>query len=722
VKTHLSCDLCDDNFLPSSHLEDRILMYSMFVEQGYEPPSKKTCPSLEQGPLDFTKPDKNADDLRIIQKKVLEIGKCKDIAMKIEKEEYISDLVKSKNMSVTSEDPNNETESFESHKGHYFLKEDKKDPKSSDDEEEDKNVNGQQHDGNKGNIFATLAALQSGQMTLSQMFTAQTPGLWQSQLASLAAKMNPDPPSENASLDAITFQKALLQQQQAFQLQLQNFLMLQQSGLSSALNLSNTNPLLSMDLSKSRLKDRSRSPSPVFKTEPEDSKIMLGYGRNENIINHQNVRDSAFYAKQQSLSPIPRPALSVPSPFSNFSPQPRLQVYQRPQAQYHQVMNTTSQQLHLLKRQEMEKEGKMLTKAALTMPRDLSSSQAHLNHSFRLGFMQGHGQPPRFEMPPEETADLEELEEFSKMFKQKRIKLGYTQGDVGLAMGKLYGNDFSQTTISRFEALNLSFKNMCKLKPLLSKWLEVVAAQDAGGHIGNQNAYCNSHNSLDTIGRRRKKRTSIESTVRIALERAFNQNPKPTSEELQLVSDTLNMEKEVIRVWFCNRRQKDKQSSPPYGISPSPPNASPPALMFNAGMFSPTSMGSVTPPTSHQIPNSPSHGGVSPPMFSSYNTSGNFSPFISRPAYVNPNNYHPTISTQSFQKFDPIVPKYDGSVQQYDHKFSGLQSYDSVRISKFEPKYEPNLSTEPSQLSQQNRSGQTQETMMVQNGQCGPVL
>ena len=39
-------------------------------------------------------------------------------------------------------------------------------------------------------------------------------------------------------------------------------------------------------------------------------------------------------------------------------------------------------------------------------------------------------------------------------------------------MGKMYGNDFSQTTISRFEALNLSFKNMCKLKPLLAKWLE----------------------------------------------------------------------------------------------------------------------------------------------------------------------------------------------------------------------------------------------------------
>lgn len=59
------------------------------------------------------------------------------------------------------------------------------------------------------------------------------------------------------------------------------------------------------------------------------------------------------------------------------------------------------------------------------------------------------------------------------------------QGDVGLAMGKLYGNDFSQTTISRFEALNLSFKNMCKLKPLLEKWLN-----DAGEWIRQKCPLC----------------------------------------------------------------------------------------------------------------------------------------------------------------------------------------------------------------------------------------
>lgn len=217
--------------------------------------------------------------------------------------------------------------------------------------------------------------------------------------------------------------------------------------------------------------------------------------------------------------------------------------------------------------------------------------------------------PQRLDLPPDESADLEELEAFSKMFKQKRIKLGYTQGDVGLAMGKLYGNDFSQTTISRFEALNLSFKNMCKLKPLLAKWLEDA---DANHNTHQQNQFINHHlltpAQQDAINRRRKKRTSIDTTIRIALERAFNQNPKPTSEEIMFVSDSLNMEKEVVRVWFCNRRQKEKRLNPNstnYDME-SPSNSSSPLPITS---FSPpiscSSMTSPLPPFSPYNPSSP---------------------------------------------------------------------------------------------------------------------
>uniref|UniRef100_A0A3Q3ABD8 POU domain protein n=1 Tax=Kryptolebias marmoratus TaxID=37003 RepID=A0A3Q3ABD8_KRYMA len=172
---------------------------------------------------------------------------------------------------------------------------------------------------------------------------------------------------------------------------------------------------------------------------------------------------------------------------------------------------------------------------------------------------------------PEEPSDLEELEQFARTFKQRRIKLGFTQGDVGLAMGKLYGNDFSQTTISRFEALNLSFKNMCKLKPLLETWLNDAETMSIDSTLPSPSSLSSPSLGFEGVpGRRRKKRTSIETNVRVALERAFMTNQKPTSEEILLIAEQLNMEKEVIRVWFCNRRQKEKRINPSSATPPLP--------------------------------------------------------------------------------------------------------------------------------------------------------
>uniref|UniRef100_A0A3Q2X8V2 POU domain protein n=1 Tax=Haplochromis burtoni TaxID=8153 RepID=A0A3Q2X8V2_HAPBU len=181
---------------------------------------------------------------------------------------------------------------------------------------------------------------------------------------------------------------------------------------------------------------------------------------------------------------------------------------------------------------------------------------------------------------PEDPSDLEELEQFARTFKQRRIKLGFTQGDVGLAMGKLYGNDFSQTTISRFEALNLSFKNMCKLKPLLEKWLNDAETMSIDSTLPSPSSLSSPSLGFDGVpSRRRKKRTSIETNVRVALERSFMTNQKPTSEEILLIAEQLNMEKEVIRVWFCNRRQKEKRINPSSATPPLPnqPPTAPPA-------------------------------------------------------------------------------------------------------------------------------------------------
>lgn len=39
----------------------------------------------------------------------------------------------------------------------------------------------------------------------------------------------------------------------------------------------------------------------------------------------------------------------------------------------------------------------------------------------------------------QENLTTEELEQFAKELKHKRITLGFTQADVGLALGNLYG-------------------------------------------------------------------------------------------------------------------------------------------------------------------------------------------------------------------------------------------------------------------------------------------
>ncbi|XP_042278851.1 POU domain, class 2, transcription factor 2 isoform X5 [Thunnus albacares] len=205
--------------------------------------------------------------------------------------------------------------------------------------------------------------------------------------------------------------------------------------------------------------------------------------------------------------------------------------------------------------------------------------QAPRDKSVEVSVAGGVTTVPSVTSHPEEPSDLEELEQFARTFKQRRIKLGFTQGDVGLAMGKLYGNDFSQTTISRFEALNLSFKNMCKLKPLLEKWLNDAETMSIDSTLPSPSSLSSPSLGFDGIpGRRRKKRTSIETNVRVALERAFLTNQKPTSEEILLIAEQLNMEKEVIRVWFCNRRQKEKRINPSSATPPLPsqPPTAPP--------------------------------------------------------------------------------------------------------------------------------------------------
>ncbi|CAH8580772.1 unnamed protein product [Schistosoma haematobium] len=186
----------------------------------------------------------------------------------------------------------------------------------------------------------------------------------------------------------------------------------------------------------------------------------------------------------------------------------------------------------------------------------LNSSSGYSSQNFTHPTILGcnHSNSSIYRHPVELDYNPRELEAFSELFKQRRIKLGVTQADVGKALGnlKISGvGSLSQSTICRFESLTLSHNNMVALKPVLQAWLEEAEAE-ASSRLNHPNIY-------DLDEERRRKRTSITDSEKRSLEAFFSIQPRPSSEKIAQIAEKLNLKKNVVRVWFCNQRQKQKR-------------------------------------------------------------------------------------------------------------------------------------------------------------------
>ncbi|XP_048873204.1 POU domain, class 6, transcription factor 1 isoform X2 [Brienomyrus brachyistius] len=157
--------------------------------------------------------------------------------------------------------------------------------------------------------------------------------------------------------------------------------------------------------------------------------------------------------------------------------------------------------------------------------------------------------------PDEEGINLEEIREFAKNFKIRRLSLGLTQTQVGQALTATEGPAYSQSAICRFEKLDITPKSAQKLKPVLEKWL-------AEAELWNQKG---QQNLMEFVGgepsKKRKRRTSFTPQAIEVLNTYFEKNALPTGQEITEIAKELNYDREVVRVWFCNRRQTLKNTS-----------------------------------------------------------------------------------------------------------------------------------------------------------------
>ncbi|CAJ0928053.1 unnamed protein product, partial [Mesorhabditis belari] len=70
--------------------------------------------------------------------------------------------------------------------------------------------------------------------------------------------------------------------------------------------------------------------------------------------------------------------------------------------------------------------------------------------------------------------------------------------------------------------------------------------------------------------KKRRKRTNLDLQQRQVLDIVFKMNPRPSHEHMAELADQLKLERDVVRVWFCNRRQKmRKVDDVPGGFDPS---------------------------------------------------------------------------------------------------------------------------------------------------------
>lgn len=107
----------------------------------------------------------------------------------------------------------------------------------------------------------------------------------------------------------------------------------------------------------------------------------------------------------------------------------------------------------------------------------------------------------------------------------------------------------------RFEKLDITPKSAQKLKPVLEKWL---AEAEHWNQKGQQNL-------MEFVGgepsKKRKRRTSFTPQAIEVLNSYFEKNALPTGQEITEIARELNYDREVVRVWFCNRRQTLKNTS-----------------------------------------------------------------------------------------------------------------------------------------------------------------
>ena len=156
-----------------------------------------------------------------------------------------------------------------------------------------------------------------------------------------------------------------------------------------------------------------------------------------------------------------------------------------------------------------------------------------------------------------ERAAVQMYTNFVKYFQYHRSKLGYDLKNVIQQIAIRYGQKVSLEYITNFEELMLTEESYVPLLNLLDTWIK-----DTARAAGTSEEDIGCILTLPTTGiypqRAKKKRTIANARITSKLEEEFAKKKTPTPNELQRIANYLRVGKDYVRIWFCNRRRREK--------------------------------------------------------------------------------------------------------------------------------------------------------------------
>ena len=126
----------------------------------------------------------------------------------------------------------------------------------------------------------------------------------------------------------------------------------------------------------------------------------------------------------------------------------------------------------------------------------------------------------------------------------------------------------------RFEKLDITPRSALKIRPVLENWLREAEEKHQQGNL-QKIAGMSDYVNMSAIGKIRKRRTFFSPEALVVLNNRFEESSHPsgsyynwtairttfhpfyfvTGREISNIAQQIGYERDVVRVWFCNKRQ-----------------------------------------------------------------------------------------------------------------------------------------------------------------------